>query len=169
LIRGWHTTLDNQILNGTGNSGEILGLTNTSGINSVTYTDAGRVYNMVSGSAGTVFTGTGSLGRGWTPDSGSYGWFLPDIGVILLNGLALDGLGVAGGINLSSSRASDTNTANNPAKIVNALNLGKSFKLEQSNSSKHIECNLSLNSEFISRYNSIYDYYDLPKNIKSIL
>jgi len=47
--------------------------------------------------------------------------------------------------------------------------LGKSFKLEQSNSSKHIECNLSLNSEFISRYNSIYDYYDLPKTTKTIL
>ena len=40
LIRGWHTTLDNQILNGSGNSGEIVGLTNTVGINSITYTDA---------------------------------------------------------------------------------------------------------------------------------
>ena len=40
LIRGWHTTLDNQILNGSGNSGEIVGLTNTSGINTITYTDA---------------------------------------------------------------------------------------------------------------------------------
>jgi HK97 family phage major capsid protein len=40
LIRGWHTTLDNQILNGTGSSGEILGINDTPGINSVTYTDA---------------------------------------------------------------------------------------------------------------------------------
>jgi HK97 family phage major capsid protein len=40
LIRGWHTTLDNQILNGSGNSGEIVGLTNTVGINSIVYTDA---------------------------------------------------------------------------------------------------------------------------------
>jgi len=40
LIRGWHTTLDNQIINGTGSSGEILGMRNTSGINVVTYTDA---------------------------------------------------------------------------------------------------------------------------------
>jgi len=40
LIRGWHTTLDDQIINGTGNSGEILGMRNTSGINVVTYTDA---------------------------------------------------------------------------------------------------------------------------------
>jgi HK97 family phage major capsid protein len=40
LIRGWHTTLDNQILNGDGNSGAILGLRNTVGVGSVTYTDA---------------------------------------------------------------------------------------------------------------------------------
>ena len=40
LIRGWHTTLDNQILNGSGNSGEIVGLTNTVGINNIVYTDA---------------------------------------------------------------------------------------------------------------------------------
>ena len=40
LIRGWHTTLDNQILNGDGTSGSILGLSNTVGIGSVTYTDA---------------------------------------------------------------------------------------------------------------------------------
>jgi HK97 family phage major capsid protein len=40
LIRGWHTTLDNQILNGTGASGQILGLNETPGVNTVTYTDA---------------------------------------------------------------------------------------------------------------------------------
>jgi len=40
LIRGWHTTLDNQIINGDGTSGAMLGIRNTPGINSVTYTDA---------------------------------------------------------------------------------------------------------------------------------
>lgn len=40
LIRAWHTTLDNQILNGSGASGQIRGLRNTSGVNSITYTDA---------------------------------------------------------------------------------------------------------------------------------
>jgi len=39
LIRGWHTTLDNQILNGDGNSGAILGLDGTSGTNVVTFTE----------------------------------------------------------------------------------------------------------------------------------
>jgi HK97 family phage major capsid protein len=40
LIRGWHTTLDQQILNGSGSSGTMLGLRNTVGINEVVYTDA---------------------------------------------------------------------------------------------------------------------------------
>ena len=40
LVRGWHTTLDNQILNGSGASGEILGIQQTPGINQVAYNDA---------------------------------------------------------------------------------------------------------------------------------
>ena len=40
LIRGWHTTLDYQILNGTGASGQILGLNDTPGVTNVVYTDA---------------------------------------------------------------------------------------------------------------------------------
>jgi HK97 family phage major capsid protein len=40
LIRGWHTTLDNQILNGTGSSGQILGVTDTPGVNTVGFTTA---------------------------------------------------------------------------------------------------------------------------------
>jgi len=40
LIRGWHTTLDNQILNGTGASGQILGITDTSGVNTVAFNEA---------------------------------------------------------------------------------------------------------------------------------
>ena len=40
LIRGWHTTLDNQILNGDGTSGAMLGIRSTAGINDITYTEA---------------------------------------------------------------------------------------------------------------------------------
>ena len=40
LIRGWHTTLDDQILNGTGASGQILGITDTAGVNTVGFTTA---------------------------------------------------------------------------------------------------------------------------------
>jgi HK97 family phage major capsid protein len=40
LIRGWHTTLDNQIINGDGTSGAILGMRSTTGINDVVFTEA---------------------------------------------------------------------------------------------------------------------------------
>jgi len=138
-------------------SGGQISLTDDSTIaSSVTYTDAGRVYNLVSGSAGNVYTGVSSLG--WTAGSGSYGWFLPDIGVMLLNGSALDGLGVAGGINLSSSRSSNTNIANNPAKIVNALNLGKSFKLNSQEA-------LSSDFIFVRARNNEFNYSENPSFI----
>ena len=43
------------------------------------------------------------------------------------------------------------------------------FALKNVNSSKHMEGNLELNSDFIERYNSIYDFYDLPKSIKTLI
>lgn len=40
MLGAMATTLDNQLLNGSGSSGQLLGLANVAGINSVTYTDA---------------------------------------------------------------------------------------------------------------------------------
>jgi hypothetical protein len=45
----------------------------------------------------------------------------------------------------------------------------KSFKLKKVNSSKHINTKLILDDEFIKKYNSIYDYYDLPKSTKTLI
>jgi hypothetical protein len=44
----------------------------------------------------------------------------------------------------------------------------KPFEIEKVNSSNHIECNIVLDDTFIKMYNSIFDYYDLPK-IKNTL
>ena len=40
LIRAYHTTLDNQVLQGSGAGGQILGLRNQPGVNVITYTEA---------------------------------------------------------------------------------------------------------------------------------
>ena len=85
------------------------------------FSEAGRIFNLVSGSAGTVFTGVDA--NGWTESSGSYGWFMPDIGMILLNGPALDGRFVDGGIALATGRNGNT-ADNNPGKLYDRLNLG---------------------------------------------
>ena len=103
-------------------SDETLRLTDDSKLGgAAVFSEAGRVYNLVSGSAGTVFTGVDA--NGWTANSGSYGWFMPDIGLILLNGPALDGTFADGGINLGTGRNGNT-ADNNPQKLFNRLNLG---------------------------------------------
>jgi hypothetical protein len=77
----------------------------------VSYCDAGRVYQIVSGSSGTPYTGTG-----YTANSGSYGLFLPDVGTIILNASALDLSFANGGIFLNTFRNSNT-ADNNPIKL----------------------------------------------------
>jgi hypothetical protein len=47
--------------------------------------------------------------------------------------------------------------------------IGKEFKLKQVNSSQHIECSLKLDQNFKERYNSIYDFYDMPKINKTLI
>lgn len=76
-----------------------------------TFTEAGRVYNLISGSAGVKNTSLNA--DGWTPNSGSYGWLLPDIGTILLNPIALSGSLAAGGAGLAVSRSFDAPGNNN--------------------------------------------------------
>ena len=89
---------------------------NSQVVSSQTFTDAGRVFQIVSGSAGTVFSGSGTDGiNGFSPSSGSYGWLLPDIGTILLNPLA-----ISQSINLVPTRTANTD-GQNPAKIFNAI------------------------------------------------
>ena len=55
--------------------------------------------------------------------SGSYGWFLPDVGLILLNGNALSSSFAGGGIDLVSNRTANS-TQNNPSLVYNSLNRG---------------------------------------------
>jgi len=76
-------------------------LTDNSGdISSITFNDAGRVYQVVSGSNGSAYTG-----NGYTPSSASYGLFLPDIGTILLNTSAITASSAEGGIGMVVSQS----------------------------------------------------------------
>ena len=103
-------------------------LTDDSLINpQTTFTDAGRVYNIISGSAGVLRTTSDQTdANGWTLTSGSYGWMLPDVNLLILNANALDAAPTDGGIALATLRgeALSSNTDNNPLLMFNALNLG---------------------------------------------
>jgi hypothetical protein len=88
-----------------------------------TFTEAGRVYNLITASAaGTKVssTGGGTNSDGWSVNSGSYGWLLPDIGTIILNPVALSGSLAAGGIGLAVSRSFDAPGDNN-ARLFRAI------------------------------------------------
>ena len=148
----------------SGSAGRVSLTDDSKVVASTTFKDAGRVYNLVSGSAGTVFTGTNTNGwaGGANSTSGSYGWFLPDIGVILLNAQALSSSVALGGIGLVTSRSFDT-ADNNPNLIVNSFKAsgaggyGWTLNSEETLSSDFIfvraqnnEFNYSENPSFIS-------------------
>ncbi len=90
----------------------------------VQFTDAGRVFQIISGSAG-VLGGNLKNVNGYTSNSGSYGFLLPDINTLILNGSALDAIPEAGGINFGTSRSFDTK-GENALSFVDALNRGVS-------------------------------------------
>jgi hypothetical protein len=128
---------------------------------SPTITDAGRVYEIVSGTlANGVYTGQNNFG--YTATLGSYGLLYPDVGIIILNPGALnapmstDG-NFRGGINLSYSRALDTN-AQNQKQLYKAIVSGNNFKLQS-------EETLSSNYVFIRARNGDFNYSSNPSYI----
>ena len=85
---------------------------NSNDVNVVTYLDCGRVFNLVSGSYGKAVNTNVSdqIAPGYTV-SGSYGFFLPDIGTIILNTSALTLAPGFGGVSLNVDRANYGTTA----------------------------------------------------------
>ena len=90
-------------------------------VTTTTFNDAGRVFQIVSGSAGTVFTGVNN--NGYSLASGSYGLFLPDIATLLLNPRAITA-GVTG-VSKSFADIKPVTTANtdgnNPGILIRAI------------------------------------------------
>lgn len=97
----------------TGSSGSIFLTDNSAYAPSVVFNEAGRVYQLITGSAGTRanITAGRNTADGYSANSGSYGWFLPDVGIILLNPLALADFAVSGGIGLRYSGSVTASTS----------------------------------------------------------
>lgn len=115
------------------NSTETVKLTdNSNQVSTIRYVDGGRIFDIISGSNGIATTATapaGASAKGYTA-SGSYGFFLPDIGLIVLNPGALSLTSANGGISLSLSPAT-TNAASSANKetIFQVINTGQYFAL----------------------------------------
>jgi hypothetical protein len=97
--------------------GGVISLTdNSQYVSSVQFTEAGRVFQLISGSAGTKDTSVNT--DGYSNNSGSYGWLLPDIGTILINPLALSCSLADGGIDFRWSGSASASAAPNLSPIV---------------------------------------------------
>ena len=129
-----------------------------------TFLDSGRVYNLISGSAGVVATNAGTNSNGWSARSGSYGWFLPDIGTIILNPLALGESAAYGGIGLAPNRSNGTDGLNTQilytaisGSSTGTLKVGFTLNSQETVTSDYVfvrarnaEFNYSENPSFIS-------------------
>ena len=144
------------------NQSQISLTNNSADVTSLTYCDAGRVFDIVSGSNGSATTliPVGSSAAGYTV-SGSYGKFLPDVGLIVLNAQALSLSASYGGIGLIPSTL-NTNTALGNTNtglynaMVNARADGFSLNSEETITSDYI---------FVRIKNSDFNYTTNPSMI----
>ena len=120
----------------------------------ISYTDAGRVYNIVSGTLGAPYTST-ALHTTFTNLSGSYGKFLPDVGVIILNANALRNSTFGVNLPLSESRNSE---GTNNQRLYNVLSQGDNFTLRS-------EETVTSNYIFVRVRNGEFNYSTNPSNI----
>ena len=143
-------------LQASGSANRLSIIDNSSVLATTTFTDAGRVYDLVSGS---VVNGvnTSINQNGYTDSSGSYGKLLPDIGVVLLNGNALDAGHTVGGIDLDTDRELDSSGLNQ-RKIFDFLRYSGSIRLQS-------EETISSNFVFVRARNSEFNYSTNPSLI----
>jgi hypothetical protein len=105
-------------LNLSGTLGSISLTDNSNYVSSVEFCAAGRIFQLISGSAGSVNTSINT--NGYSLASGSYGWLLPDIGTIIINPLALSSSVATGGIGFRWSGSNATGSATySPATNAN--------------------------------------------------
>jgi hypothetical protein len=155
-------------------SGSITLTDNSKYVSSVVYTNGGmRVFQLISGSQGTVNTSVDPNGYSKT---GSYGWFLPDIGTILLNPRALRAVPSEGGIGFLFSGSATASVAPVTPPLVDiytAISGGASFLInsQETITSDFIfirpqssEFNYSENPSFISGSTGEVIYSDFINN-----
>lgn len=134
----------------SGSTGTIQLTDNSNDVLINTFIGASRVFQLISGSNGSA----GSLANsGYVANSGSYGLVFPDLGIILLNPLA-----ISQSIGVAPNRSNNSDGLNN-GKLYNAIDLGSSFTINSQETitsdfifvrSRNSEFNYSENPSFIS-------------------
>lgn len=145
---------------GTKNFSEVRLTDNSQVASTVTFTDAGREYELVSGSLGNVYNTDNS--NGYTLNKGSYGKLYPDIGVILLNANALQAPAGDGGLQM------DINT--NPTVLHSdglTTNIQLGFDIFEKGGSFRVQSEetVSSNFVFVRARNNEFNYSSNPSLI----
>ena len=159
----------------TGSNGTQITLCdNSNNVSTVTYLDCGRVFNLVSGSYGSAVSTTpvSGIAPGYTA-SGSYGFFLPDIGTIILNPGALALSAPSGGINLPLDRnnygaagytlnTSASYTSTNNTLLFQAISGSATFPRTGSAFQLNSQETISSDYVFVRIPNAAYNYSTNP-------
>ena len=150
----------NLVLDSNNSNLSELSLTdNSKDVNLPTYYGTQRAYEIVSGSNGSAYSGSG-----YTAGSGSYGLFLPDISTIILNADALNdnsALSVGNvGINLGTNSTSNTNGFNERT-LYTYISSSEASSIFQANSQETITSNFV----FVRARNSEFNYSENPSFI----
>ena len=145
----------------SGSTNSITLTDNSNYVSSVQFCEAGRIFQLITGSQGVISAGALN-NNGYSANSGSYGWFLPDIGTIILNPLALADFAVSGGIGLKYSGSASASAApivSPNTSLFQALSGSGNFKLNSQETitsdfifvrPRSAEFNYSENPSFIS-------------------
>ncbi len=115
-----------------------------------------RVYQLISGSDGSSFDG----GTGYTTNSGSYGWFLPDISTILLNPNALADVN-GEGIGFITNRANNNNSQN-PASLYTVFSSSGTYSGITNVFEANSQETLTSDFVFVRTRNTEFNYSENP-------
>jgi hypothetical protein len=133
----------------TSGSADLVLTDNSAMVTTNTFLECGRVYQLISGSNGTSFDG----GTGYSSSNGSYGLFLPDVSLIILNPLA-----VAEKIPLATTDRTSNIAAGNIDQAARIFKEGSSFGLNS-------EETLTSDFVFVRARNSEFNYSENPSFI----
>lgn len=152
-------TFNLALTNGT----DLLKLTdNSNDVTTITYLDCGRAYDIVSGSNGTAAnspTLTGAT-KGYTV-SGSYGLFLPDVGLIVLNPRVLAMEFAKGGLGFTANLSNATNHKANQTQLYNYIT-GSPSIVSSSRFQLNAKETVSSDYVFVRIKNGDYNYSTNP-------
>jgi hypothetical protein len=154
-------------LSGSGTGGAITLTDNSNYVTSVQFTEAGRVFQLITGSSGVISAGALNT-NGYSANSGSYGWLLPDIGTIILNPRALAAPAISGGINFQYSGSATASAAPNVSPNTSLyVALSSSLANLGSSADFYINAQESITSDyiFVRPRSSEYNYSENPSFI----